>query len=59
MAVWFSLWSFGMLFPFWYVWTKKNLATLLTEQAMSPKADLSSRFNMSTMTVSAPLIVEP
>jgi hypothetical protein len=22
------LWSFGIFFPFWYVWTKKNLATL-------------------------------
>jgi hypothetical protein len=28
MAVWYSLWSFGHFFPFWYVWTKKNLATL-------------------------------
>jgi hypothetical protein len=23
-----SLWSFGTFFPFWYVWSKKNLATL-------------------------------
>jgi hypothetical protein len=23
-----SLWSFGVFFPFWYIWTKKNLATL-------------------------------
>jgi hypothetical protein len=22
--------SFGVFFPFWYVWTKKNLATLLS-----------------------------
>jgi hypothetical protein len=29
MAVWYSMWSFGILFPFWYVWTMKNLATLL------------------------------
>jgi hypothetical protein len=29
MAVWYSLWSFGIFFQFWYVWTKKNLATLL------------------------------
>jgi hypothetical protein len=28
MAVWYSLWSFGIFFQFWYVWTKKNLATL-------------------------------
>jgi hypothetical protein len=29
MAVWYSLWSLGIFFLFWYVWTKKNLATLL------------------------------
>jgi hypothetical protein len=29
MAVWYSLWSFGIFFPFWYVWTYKNLATLV------------------------------
>jgi hypothetical protein len=32
MAVWYmyvpSLWSIGIFFAFWYVWTKKNLATL-------------------------------
>jgi hypothetical protein len=28
MAIWYSLYSFGIFFPFWYVWTKKNLATL-------------------------------
>jgi hypothetical protein len=28
MTIWYSLWSFGIHFPFWYVWTKKNLATL-------------------------------
>jgi hypothetical protein len=28
MAVWYSLWSFCIFFPFWYVWTEKNLATL-------------------------------
>jgi hypothetical protein len=22
-TVWYSLWSFGMFFPFWYIWTKK------------------------------------
>jgi hypothetical protein len=30
MAVWYSLWSFVIFFPIWYVWTKKNLATLVT-----------------------------
>jgi hypothetical protein len=28
VVVWYSLCSFGIVFPFWYVWTKKNLATL-------------------------------
>jgi hypothetical protein len=28
MAVWFSLQSLGIFFPFWYVWTEQNLATL-------------------------------
>jgi hypothetical protein len=29
MAGWYSLWSFGIFFPFWYDWTKKNLATMV------------------------------
>jgi hypothetical protein len=29
MAVWYSLRSLGIFFLFWYVWTKKNLATLI------------------------------
>jgi hypothetical protein len=29
MTIWYSLWSFGTLFPFWYFWTRKNLATLV------------------------------
>jgi hypothetical protein len=29
MSVWYSLWSFGVFFPIWYVWTKKNPATLV------------------------------
>jgi hypothetical protein len=24
MAVWYSFWSFGIFFPFWYVWTNKS-----------------------------------
>jgi hypothetical protein len=27
--VWYSLRSFGIFFPIWCVWTKKNLSTLL------------------------------
>jgi hypothetical protein len=30
MAIWYSLWSLGYIFPFWYVWVKKNLATLVS-----------------------------
>jgi hypothetical protein len=29
-AFWSSLWSFGIFLPIWNVWTKKNLATLLS-----------------------------
>jgi hypothetical protein len=32
MAIWYSLWSFVIFFPIWYVWTKKNLATLFVTQ---------------------------
>jgi hypothetical protein len=28
VAIWCSLRPFGIFFPFWYVWAKKNLATL-------------------------------
>jgi hypothetical protein len=28
MAIWHSWWSIVIFFPFWYVWTNKNLATL-------------------------------
>jgi hypothetical protein len=47
MAIWYnlwpfgigSLWSFGIVFPIWNVWTKKNLATLLSglDQSMQHK----------------------
>jgi hypothetical protein len=29
MAVCYSLWSFVTFFPIWYVWSRKNLATLV------------------------------
>jgi hypothetical protein len=29
MEFWYDLWSFGIFFLIWYVWIKKNLATLL------------------------------
>jgi hypothetical protein len=28
MAVWYNLWPFVYFFPFWFVWTQKNQATL-------------------------------
>jgi hypothetical protein len=35
MSIWYNLWPFDIvcghllyIFPIWYVWTKKNLATL-------------------------------
>jgi hypothetical protein len=28
MAIWYIMWSFGIFFPFWYIATEKNLATL-------------------------------
>jgi hypothetical protein len=34
-AIWYSLWPFGVFFPFWYVWTEKNLATLLLKRTSS------------------------
>jgi hypothetical protein len=35
MAVRYSLWSFGIFFPFCYVWAKKNLATLLVANSFT------------------------
>jgi hypothetical protein len=44
MAIWYSLWSFGKFFPFWCVWTKKNLATLIgTALWVLPSSDFSSK----------------
>jgi hypothetical protein len=28
-TIWYYLWPFCIFLTFWYVWTKKNLATLL------------------------------
>jgi hypothetical protein len=51
MFVWYSLWSFGIFFPFWYVWTKKNLATLLRQRGTlggpQKKKEKSSLLHMS------------
>jgi hypothetical protein len=33
MAIWYSLWSFGIFSQFWYVCTKKNMATPLTSNS--------------------------
>jgi hypothetical protein len=37
MAIWYSLWSFVIFFPIWYVWTKRNLATLATTASFQAK----------------------
>jgi hypothetical protein len=38
-----SLWSFGIFFPLWYFWTKKNLATLaIIRLARMPFSNLVS-----------------
>jgi hypothetical protein len=42
MAVWYSLWSFGIFFPIWYVWTKKNLATLDATTLIPKLVDLEA-----------------
>jgi c-di-AMP phosphodiesterase-like protein len=49
MAVWYSLLSFGIFFPCWYVWTEKNLATLADklvdwEKNLHPDIFFSRRF---------------
>jgi hypothetical protein len=31
MSVCYKLWSFGIFFTLWYVWTKKKLATLMVQ----------------------------
>jgi hypothetical protein len=37
LVSWYNVWLFGHLyiFPFWYVWSKKNLATLRTSMSSS------------------------
>jgi hypothetical protein len=37
MAFWYILWSFGIFFTFWYVWNKKNLATLVGKVTQVPR----------------------
>jgi uncharacterized membrane protein YjgN (DUF898 family) len=40
-AFWSSLWSFGIFFPIWHVWTKKYLATLITTETKSELNDFN------------------
>jgi hypothetical protein len=40
MAVWYNLWSFGIFFTFWFVWTTKNLATLIWSTLSYVEVDL-------------------
>jgi hypothetical protein len=54
MSIWYTLSPLdkvcgpllGIYFPLWYVWTKKNLATLLTR---TPAEDLNIRQEMRTL----------
>jgi hypothetical protein len=46
------MWSFGIFFAFWYVWTKKNLATLnLTLESFS---EVLAPFAMTVLTTGTP-----
>jgi hypothetical protein len=40
LAIWYNFWPFGIIFgiffTFWYVWTKKNLATLTPSSLSKP-----------------------
>jgi hypothetical protein len=46
-AIWCNFWPFGIdsgtyiFFPFWYVWTKKNLATLLDGRSEDASLNIS------------------
>jgi hypothetical protein len=48
MAVWYSLWTLVIFFPFWYVWTKKNLATLHQGKEEAQICDTRSQRNKSS-----------
>jgi hypothetical protein len=50
-AIWYHLQPFGIVcghlvyfFPFWYVWTKKNLATLIFKVIVSLCYQLNGQF---------------
>jgi hypothetical protein len=41
------LWYFGIFFPFWYIWTEKNLAALSHERAAENKSrELLVKFSL-------------
>jgi hypothetical protein len=44
--IWYTLWSFGMIFLFWNVWPKKNLATLIG-MTVGGKSTLKSKIRKS------------
>jgi hypothetical protein len=48
MDVWYSWWSFGIYFPFWYVWTKKNLATQHCSHAFKWRTELTPFYNITS-----------
>jgi hypothetical protein len=64
MDIWHNVWQFGMVyghlvyfFPFWYVWTKKNLATLAANDRRKKEKNASSPLtqNFGPVTVSTDL----
>jgi hypothetical protein len=42
-----SLWSFGKFFPFWYVETKKNLATLGPDTTECAETKLTPNYHFA------------
>jgi hypothetical protein len=45
MAIWYSLWSFGIFSPFWYVCTEKHLATLVLLNSTLATSESRSKVN--------------
>jgi hypothetical protein len=54
MAAWYSLWPFGIFFQVWYVWTKKNLATLDVFPASKSYAFKTGKSSAQALSVNRP-----
>jgi hypothetical protein len=58
MAVWYNMCSFGLFFPFWYVWTEKNLATLVRSSMKSERIKKPAKmWNRMMMTRDVPTLI--